>query len=82
MYTDVKRLFWFFFWTQAGYSALMLGSLRETIKPKDKVALKRLFENGNLNCIAQSVRLEVFADFLQQTGIFSNLLCIKFSQHF
>jgi hypothetical protein len=50
-----KDSFFFLFKTQAGYSALMLGSLKETVKPKDKVALKRLFENGNLNCIAQSV---------------------------
>ena len=42
---------------QAGYSAVMLGSLKEVISPKDTVVLKRLFENGNLNCIAQSVSL-------------------------
>ncbi|CAB3987670.1 KN motif and ankyrin repeat domain-containing 1-like [Paramuricea clavata] len=39
---------------KAGYSAVMLGSLKEVINPKYKVVLKRLFEKGNLNCIAQS----------------------------
>ena len=45
----------YFIHLQAGYSAVMLGSLKEAISPKDKVVLKRLFEKGNLSCIAQSV---------------------------
>ncbi|XP_028413415.1 uncharacterized protein LOC114536280 [Dendronephthya gigantea] len=39
---------------KAGYSAVMLASLKEAVNSKDKVVLKRLFEKGNLNCVAQS----------------------------